>query len=107
MISPSFSNVELKSLLTPWKLSSTKWFRFGFCANNYGFDNYLFQLITLLKPDYNCWSSLELSCVDKVTTGTYSFVSVIVNVPTPVELVIRQVDDHVKRRFTSQLINGI
>ena len=29
------------------------------------------------------------------------------NLPAPVELVITQVDDHVKMRLTSQLINGI
>ena len=28
--------------------------KIGFCANNSGFDKYLFQLITLLKPDFNC-----------------------------------------------------
>ena len=35
------------------------------------------------------------------------FLSVIVNLPLPVELVMTQVDDHVKKRLTSQLINGI
>ena len=38
---------------------------------------YLFQLIVLLKPDPNCLSSYVLSWVDKATTGTKSFVSVI------------------------------
>ena len=33
--------------------------------------------------------------------------SVISNLPTPVELVIKQVHDYVKMRLTSQLINGI
>ena len=51
---------------------------------------------------------LVLSClVDKVTTGTWSFVSVIENLSAPVELVITQVDDHVKIRLTSQLINDV
>ena len=36
-----------------------------------------------------------------------SIISVIVNLPLSVELVITQVDDHVKKRLTSQLINGI
>ena len=36
------------------KLGSTKWLKFGFRANNSGFDQYLFQLITLLKPYFNC-----------------------------------------------------
>ena len=30
----------------------------------------LFQLIVLLNPDFNCWSSFALSWVDKVATGT-------------------------------------
>ena len=46
-------------------------------------------------------------CVDKATTGTYSFASFISNVPAPVELVITQVGDHVKTKSTSQLINNI
>ena len=53
-------------------------------------DSYLFQLIVFLKPDFNCWSNFSLSLVDKVTAGTYSFVSVIENFSSPVELVITQ-----------------
>ena len=45
--------------------------------------------------------------VDKVTTGTYNFVSVIANFPSPIELVITQPLDHFDIRLTSQLINGI
>ena len=70
-------------------------------------DSYLFQLIVFLKPDFSCWSNFSLSLVDKVTTGTYNFVSVIANFPSPVELVITQSLDHVNTRLTSQLINGI
>ena len=44
------------------------------------FYKYLFQLITLLKPDFNCCNNFALSCVDKVTTGTYNSASVIANV---------------------------
>ena len=58
-------------------------------------------------PDFNCWSNFALSWVDRVTTGTKSFVSVIVNLPSSVELVIIQADDYVKKRLTSPLINGI
>ena len=58
-------------------------------------------------PDFNCWSNFALSWVDRVTTGTKIFVSVIVNLPSPVELVIIQADDYVKKRLTSPLINGI
>ena len=36
------------------------------------------------EPDFNCWSSSALSCVDKVRTGTQSFVSVIENFVSPV-----------------------
>ena len=70
-------------------------------------DSYLFQLIVFLNADFSCWSNFSLSLVDKVTTGTYNFVFVIANFPSPVELVITQSLDHVKIRLTSQLINGI
>ena len=50
-------------------------------------DSYLFQLIAFLNPDFSCSSNFSLSLVDKVTTGTYKFVSVIANFPSPVELV--------------------
>ena len=43
-------------------------------------DLYLFHLIVLLNPDFNCSKKLLSSFVDKVTTGTYNFVSVILNV---------------------------
>ena len=48
------------------------------------------QLITFLKLDFSCCNNFPFSYVDKVTTGTYSFVSVIANLPAPVELVITQ-----------------
>ena len=41
-----------------------------------------------LNPDLNCSSSFVLSRVNRVTTGASSFVSVIVNVPAPVESVL-------------------
>ena len=63
-------NSKTKSLFSPWKLSTTKQFKFGFCANNAGFDRYLLQLIVLLKPDFNYGYKFTLSSVDKVTTGT-------------------------------------
>ena len=40
---------------------------------------YLFHLIVLLNPDFNCSKSFLSFSVDKVTTGTYNFVSVIWN----------------------------
>ena len=41
-----------------------------FLPNNSGFAKYLFQLIFLLKPDFNWGNNFALSWVDKVTTGT-------------------------------------
>ena len=66
----SSSSAKTKSLFTPWKLGSIKLFKFAFCANNAGFDRYLFQLIVLLKPDFNCDNNFALSWVDEVTTAT-------------------------------------
>ena len=70
-------------------------------------DSYLFQLIVFLNSDFNSWSNFSLSLVYKVITGTYNFVSDVVNFPSPVELVITQSLGYVKIRLTLQLINGI
>ena len=85
----------------------------------------LSHLIVLLNSNFNCSNNLSSSSVDKVTTGTYSFVPVILNVAsvrllisaTPglasgqasllVLSVITQFSDQVKIRFISQLISGI
>ena len=45
------------------------------------FGKYVFQLIVLLKPDFG--NSSALSLFDQVATGTYRFMSVITNVPSP------------------------
>ena len=45
-------------------------------------DLYLFYLIVLLKPIFNCSNNLSSSSVDKVTTSTYSFRSFISNITT-------------------------
>ena len=37
-------------------------------------------MIVFLNPDFNCSKKLLSSFVEKVTTGTYNFVSVILNV---------------------------
>ena len=37
----------------------------------------LFHLIVFLNPVFDCPKTLLLSLVDKVTTGTYSFVSIL------------------------------
>ena len=42
-------------------------------------DLYFFQFIVLLNPDFNCCKSFLSFSVDKVTTGTYTFLYVIWN----------------------------
>ena len=66
----SSSNAKTKSLFTPWKLGSIKWFKLISFLNNSGFDTYLFQLIVLSKPYFNCGNDFALSWIDKVATGT-------------------------------------
>ena len=88
-------------------------------------DLYLFHSIVYLNPIFNCFNKLLSYSVDKVTTGTYNFTSVILNVAFVgtfiaglAELstcagtaacvfisVKTQFSDHVKIRFISQLIN--
>ena len=87
-------------------------------------DLYLFHLTVLLNPVLNCSKSFLSFSVDKVTTGTYNFVSLILNnefvgafiqsielspatASLHVLLVIAQFPDHVKIRSISQLINGM
>ena len=88
-------------------------------------DLYLSHLIVLLNPALNCSKYLYSFPVDKVTTGTYNFVSVIWNVAfvglsiaatvgsasgsvSLVALLVNtQFSDYVKIRFISQLINGM
>ena len=60
--------------------------------------DFFFHLSVLLKPDFNCWNNFALSWVDRVITDTKSFVSVILNLPSPAELVIAQVDYHVNKK---------
>ena len=63
-----------KSLFTPRKLGSTKKSKYVFRPYTVTFGSYPFQLVALLKPGFNCRSNLALSFIDKVTSGTYSFV---------------------------------
>ena len=72
-----FLSDKTKSLFTPWKHGSIKKSKYIFADFIGTFDWYLFQLIVLLKPDFNCCNRFALSLVDEVTTGTQSFVSVI------------------------------
>ena len=61
----------------------------------------MFQLIVLLKFDFNCWSSFALSWVNKVTTEAWSFALVIASVLASIEFVITQADDHAKMELIS------
>ena len=54
------------------------------CACIVTLDWYLFQLIVLFKPDFNSCNIFALTLVDKCTTGTLRFVSVIANFVAPV-----------------------
>ena len=63
-------NDKTKSLFTPWKLGTTKKFKYLFQAWYVLLKWNLFQLIVLSKLDSNCFNSFLLSRVDKVTSGT-------------------------------------
>ena len=78
-------------------------------------------MIVLLNPVFNCSKSLFSFSADRVTTGTYNFVSFIFNVAPVVLLlaftpgaaflvallVTTQFSDQVKVKVASQLINGM
>ena len=51
-------------------LGSIEKYRYGFGACIVTFYWHLFQLIVLLKPDFNCCNIFALPWVGKVTTGT-------------------------------------
>ena len=59
------------------------------------------------KTRFSYFNSFTLSPVDKVTTGTQSFVPVIENSVFPTAEEITHFLDQVKSRIISQLINGI
>ena len=67
------SNDKIKTLFTTWNLGSI-----GTCIVT--FDWYLFQLIILLKTDFNYCNSIALSWYDIATNGTKNFVSVTASV---------------------------
>ena len=88
-------------------------------------DLYLLHLVVLLNPVLNSSKSFLSFSVDKITTGTYNFVSIILNVAfvglsvaatagfawgstSLVALLVNtQFSDHVKARFISQLNNSM
>ena len=102
-------NDKTKSLLTSWKLGSIRNSKHLFCTWFVVLGRYLFQLIVLLKLDSNCLSSFTLSWVDKVTTGTQSFPSVILIwfwfYAAPAARIHSL--DHLSWRLISQLIKDI
>ena len=53
--------LQIKAIITNWGITG------AFIVN---FDWYLFQLIVLLKPDFNSCNSFALSWVDEVAIGT-------------------------------------
>ena len=81
----------------------------------------MFHFIGLLNPDFYCSNSFVSFSFDKITTGTYNFVSVILNfapdgvtiagLPSCAFLAVVSVKtkfyDQVKINSTSQLISGI
>ena len=72
--------IKLKAYLLLENLDQLKKSKYGFFVCSVILDWYLFQLIRFLKPDSNWFNSFTLSWAEKVTSGTKSFVSIIVNV---------------------------
>ena len=82
-------------------------------------DLYLFHFIVLLNPVFNCCKSSISFSFDKLTTGTYHFVSFILNVAPDGATIVgsasafyvisakTQFLDQVKINTTWHLINGI
>ena len=73
-VSFSFAKNKTKSLFIPWGFGSIEQSKYGFVFLLIFFDRYSFQLIVLLKPNFNASSSFPLSWVDKVISGKWSFV---------------------------------
>ena len=106
---------------------SIKWFKWLVLVWLVISDLYLFHLIVLLNPDYNCSKKLISTFVNKLRTRTYNIVSVILNIAFARLLILdtagfppwagtaslvallvnTQFSGHFKIRFISQLINGM
>ena len=93
-LSSSFSN-KIKSLFS-WKLGSIKKCKYRFCLLVEIFEWYLFQLIVLLKPDFNCSSSFHYHELIKLWFGHKVFLSVTANFVSPVAEEIIHFSDQVK-----------
>ena len=70
---------------------------------------HLFQLIAPFNSNFSCCNSFVISSIDKVTTETKRFVSVITNVATwfGAAVDITKFSGQVRMRLVLQLINGI
>ena len=75
-----FSNDKTDNLLFFVNLGSIKWFKWLVLVWLVISHLYLFHLIVLLSPDFNCSKRLWSSIADKVTSSTYNFVSVSLNI---------------------------
>ena len=106
-----FSNDKTKSLYTLWKFGSIEYsldqskYKFGLSRDI--LDWYLFQLIVCLSSNFNCCSNVVLSWVDKLTTRTKSFVSIIAKFVALLPSEFTQFSDQVRIILMSQLINCI
>ena len=96
------SNNKTVSLLTLWKLGLMKRsINFGFVMLLLLLIDWYSSLFVLLKPDFDCYNSFGLS-IDKVTTWTYGFVSVIANFVAPFAAETKQsAVDQVRMRLIS------
>ena len=74
-----FTKDKTNNLLTLVKVGSTKYFKLLFWVWLVIYDLYLFHITVLLNPDINFSKSFLPFYFDKVTTGTYNFVSVVWN----------------------------
>ena len=79
VISSLLLDDNTNNLLPFVNVGSIKWFKWLVLVWLVISDLYLFHLIVLLNPDFNCSKKLLSSFADKVTTGSYNFVSVIWN----------------------------
>ena len=70
------------------------------------FNWYLFQLIVLLNPDFNCCSNFVLPWVDEVTKAAWSFVYVMAKAGSLSPSEGAQFSDQVRIRLISQLSKG-
>ena len=96
----SFSSDNTKSIFIPWKLGLSKESKYQFGVSVNFCYWYLWPLIALLDPDFNCCNSFALSWVERVTAGTLRFAIVIASVIALFASKITQFSDQLKSRVT-------